>query len=92
VQGSWPLCISRTLAEGMKPDTVFTSPKGEQSWVRRYESGYWVFPNWVVDLTAKVDELRRAGYRLFVYLQEPVPAGVAMKKRPGLWNWEIGLA
>ena len=92
VQGNWPLCISRTVTEDLKTDTVFTSPKGEQSWVRHYDSGYWVFPNWEVDLTGKIDELRAAGYRLFAYLQEPLPEGVKMKKRPGLWNWDIGLA
>ena len=91
VQGSWPLCISRTVTESLRTEEVFISPKGEQSWVRHYDSGYWVFPNWEVDLTGKIDALRAAGYRLFAYLKEPLPKGVKMKKRPGLWNWDIGL-
>lgn len=91
IGGSWPLCISRVLAEEAAIDQPFESPRGEEAWVARYGEDYWVFPNWRLDLAPAVETLRRAGYRLFVHLEEPVPAGVRMKARPGLWNWETGL-
>jgi len=51
--GNWPLCVSRTLAENMKTGRSFTSPKGEQAWVRQYGSDYWMFPNWELDIRVK---------------------------------------
>jgi len=91
ISGSWPLCISRTISDDIKQNKPFTSPKGEQAWFAKYESNYWVFPNWKLDLTVKKDKLKRAGYQMFVHLLEPIPAAVKLKKRPGLWNWEVGL-
>ena len=89
--GNWPLCVSRTLAENMKTGRSFTSPKGEQAWVRQYGSDYWMFPNWELDIRVKQDLLQKAGYSLFVHLIEPLPKGVKLKKRPGLWNWNLNL-
>ena len=91
IRGNWPLCISRTLAESIQTNRPFTSPKGEKSWVQRYGSNYWVFPNWGIDLTAKESELKKAGFQFFIHLVEPIPKMVELKKRPGLWNWNIGL-
>ncbi len=92
IYGNWPLCVSRTASSDIAADRFFVSPKGEQAWVHRYGSDYWVFPEWTVDLTGRKPELTKMGYRLFVEMIEPVPKGIEMKKRPGLWNWEIGLA
>ena len=89
--GNWPLCISRVLADDIHEKKPFSSPRGEQSWVRKYESNYWVFPNWLLDLGQMKDKLRKAGYNTFVHVIEPVPRDVKMKKRPGKWNWDIGL-
>jgi len=91
ISGKWPLCISRIISENLKKDQPFVSPKGEQSWVRKYDSDYWVYPNWQLDIKNKQDLLRKAGYSLFVHLTEPIPKGVKLKKRPGLWNWDISL-
>jgi putative protease len=91
VSGNWPLCVSRIIAGDLKETQPFNSPKGEQAWVRRYGSDFWVFPNWQVDLTPKIDVLKNAGYTMMVYLSEPLPKKVKLKERPGLWNWEIGL-
>lgn len=91
VAGNWPLCISRFIAGELTTATPFASPKGEQAWVRRYGSDFWVFPNWQVDLTPKADALAKAGYKLLVHLSEPLPKKVKIKERPGLWNWKIGL-
>ncbi|MDH3356293.1 MAG: U32 family peptidase, partial [Desulfobacteraceae bacterium] len=91
LSGNWPLCISRALSNDLETETSFTSPKGEAAWVRKYESDYWVYPNWKLDLGIKRKSLEKAGYRLFVHLLEPIPKDVALKKRPGLWNWDLEL-
>lgn len=91
VSGNWPLCLSRTLGNDIRMDTVFNSPKREQAWVKKYNHNFWVYPNWKLDIRNKREELVKAGYSMFVNIIEPVPKGVKMKKRPGLWNWDIGL-
>jgi U32 family peptidase len=90
--GHWPLCISRTLSEDLKTDAGFVSPKGEAAWAAAHGPNVWVYPNWVVDLRAKKSELAAAGFRLFVHIQEPLPKGIQLKDRPGLWNWDLPLA
>lgn len=91
ISGNWPLCISRILADNIKTGNAFTSPKGEEAWVRKYGADYWVYPNWEMDLRAKQNELQRAGYSLFVHLKESLPKEIRLKKRPGLWNWDVNL-
>jgi putative protease len=88
IAGSWPLCVARTLTEEVKPNKAFSSPRGEQAWVTRYDSNYWVYPNWKMDLNSHKKLLQKAGYKLFVELVEPIPGGVKLKKRKGLWNWD----
>ena len=91
ISGNWPLCVSRVLSDQLEIDTSFASPKGEKAWTRKFGSDYWVYPNWTLDLKAKQRALERAGYSLFVHLVEPVPKDVDLKKRPGLWNWDLEL-
>jgi putative protease len=91
LSGNWPLCISRALSNELETETSFTSPKGEAAWVKKYDSNYWVYPNWKLDLRTHRKALEKAGYRLFVHLTEPIPKDVILKKRPGLWNWELEL-
>ena len=91
LSGNWPLCVSRALSNELETETSFTSPKGEAAWVKKYDSNYWVYPNWKLDLRTKQKALEKAGYKLFVHLIEPVPKNVALKKRPGLWNWDLEL-
>jgi putative protease len=88
--GNWPLCTSRTIAQQIKADEPFVSPKGEAAWAAEHSGDYWIFPNWRLELRTKRKHLIQAGYRCFVHLVEPIPQKVAMKKRPGLWNWEVG--
>lgn len=90
--GNWPLSISRFLSERVKTDHLFSSPKGEQAWVKKYESDFWVYPNWELDLRNKKERLKKAGYSFFVHIVEPLPKGVKMKKRPGHWNWNLELS
>ena len=91
ISGNWPLSISRILSPKFKTDTDFTSPKGEHGWVKKYGPDFWVYPNWKLDISSKKDDLKKAGYLMFVHLAEPVPSKVKMKKRPGLWNWNLKL-
>lgn len=90
--GNWPLCVARTLSEDLVPETAFESPRGEHAWIARHESDYWLYPNWRLDIRQHRGLLVRSGYRLFVHLEEPIPRGVRMKKRPGLWNWRVKLS
>jgi len=91
ISGNWPLCVSRIVSDDVKTGSAFTSPRGEQGWVARYEDDYWIFPNWQLDLQSEARGLEKAGYKMFVNLVEPIPRGVKMKKRPGKWNWKIDL-
>ncbi len=91
ISGNWPLSISRILSPKFKTDTDFTSPKGEHGWVKKYGPDFWIYPNWNLDISSKKDELKKAGYLMFVRLIEPVPVKVKMKKRAGLWNWNLKL-
>jgi len=91
ISGNWPLCVSRTISSELTPEMLFNSPKGEQAWAKRYGSNIWVFPNWQIDLTPKREMIKKQGYSMFVHLSEPLPKGIKLKKRPGLWNWEVGL-
>ena len=91
ISGNWPLGISRIVPENIKTDEVFYSPKREGACVKKYGSSYWVYPDWEIDLSEKKNILKKAGYALFVHIKEPVEQKVPMKKRPGLWNWNIEL-
>ena len=89
--GHWPLCISRTIAADTRLREPFESPRGEQAWVERHGPDYWVFPNWRLDIDEKRKLLEQAGMQMFAHLEESVPPTVTIKKRPGLWNWKVGL-
>jgi putative protease len=91
LSGSWPLCISRVLAEDAATDTLLLSPKKEGAWARRYGADFWLYPDWQLDLGKERTQLQRAGYKLFVHLVEVPPKGVRLNERPGLWNWRLDL-
>ncbi len=91
ISGNWPLSVSRVISEELKTDMPFVSPKGEEAWAAKYGSDIWVFPNWQLDISEKKKELQAAGYRMFVRLIEPLPGKMELKKRPGIWNWNMNL-
>jgi len=91
ISGNWPLCISRTISENFKKEALFASPRDERAWVGKIDSNFWVYPNWKLDISKKMNELKREGYKLFVHLNEPLPKGVKLKERPGMWNWNLEL-
>jgi len=89
IYGNWPLGISRIISGDLETDKAFISPKGETAWISKHSHNYYVFPNWPLDLTAKKEILAKAGFSLFVHMHEPIPKGIRMKDRPGLWNWNL---
>jgi putative protease len=91
LSANWPLCVSRIEPEAVKPEAAFSSPRGEQAWLKQYDTDFWIFPNWKLDISSKKEILMQAGYRLFLHQPEPLPRKVKMKKRPGLWNWDVDL-
>jgi len=92
ISGNWPFCVSRISTDRIKTDKPFISPRGEQAWTAKYGDDFWVFPNWILDISDSKKMLLHAGYTMFVHLIEPVPGTVNLKKRPGLWNWKTKLA
>lgn len=91
IHGNWPLAVSRIISKDLKINQPFTSPKGETAWISKHNSNYFVFPNWYLDLTSKKEILKKAGFSLFINILEPVPSGIKIKDRPGLWNWNLKL-
>lgn len=91
IYGSWPLGISRIISQDLKTNQPFTSPKGETAWLAKYNNNYFIFPNWYLDLRPKKEQLQKAGFSFFVNLHEPIPRGIKIKNRPGIWNWNLKL-
>jgi len=91
LSGNWPLGISRIISDDLKLNKAFQSPMGETAWITKRNSNYYLFPNWPLDLGPKQDVLLKAGYTLFVDMKETIPKGLKMKKRQGLWNWNLKL-
>lgn len=91
IYGNWPLGISRLISNDLKTNQAFTSPKGETAWISKHNSNYFVFPNWLLDLSSKKELLEKAGFSLFVNIHETIPPGIKIKNRPGLWNWNLKL-
>jgi putative protease len=91
ISGNWPLCVSRILSQDVRTRVKLSSPKNEDAWVEKHGSLYWLFPNWKLDLFVHQEMLRKAGFTLFVNLNEPIPKNIQMKKRQGLWNWRLDL-
>ena len=91
IRGNWPLCVSRIVPDDLRLRHPFTSPLGEEAWTTRHGDTYWTYPNWPIDLTGHRQSLFEAGIGMFVHLDEPLPPKVSLKKRPGLWNWEVNL-
>jgi putative protease len=91
LDGFWPCGISRFGLLGIKPNQPFASPRGELFWSRQYGENVWIYPGWPLDLTAKQDELLRAGYAFFAHMRENPPKELPAARRPGLFNWEGAL-
>ena len=91
VSGNWPLCLSRIISDELEIDQAIISPRRETAWITQHDETYWMYPNWQIDLRSHRRVLLKAGYTLLIHMIDPPPAGIEMKKRPGLWNWSTGL-
>ncbi|WDP92951.1 MAG: U32 family peptidase [Desulfobacter sp.] len=91
VRANWPLAVSRIVSPALDLGKPFFSPKGEGAWTSKSNNTYYTYPTWMLDLSAKKEELAQAGYAMFVNLNERIPKGVKIKNRPGLWNWNLKL-
>ncbi len=91
VAGYWPMGISRTSAEAVKPGQPLESPKGEVFWTRINNDDVWVYPNWPLDLTSHKNELEQAGYSWTMTLVEPRPKTAPEPTRTSEFNWDHGV-
>jgi putative protease len=91
VAGMLPACLARTRAPKLRDGEPITSPKGEVFWSQQYGELFWIYPNWTLDLTPHQADIHRAGYTVLARIHEPIPQTIALKDRPGLWNWNQGM-
>ncbi len=91
IYGNWPLALSRIAPEQIRLNQPFMSPKGEGAWMGKINDIYALFPQWCLDIREKKKELIQSGYAMFIHMEQPLPRGMSMKKRPGLWNWDLKL-
>ncbi len=90
ISGFFPVAISR-FEPALTQNEVFSSPKKEQFWIKKYGQNTWIFPAWQLDLSEKKQELQKAGYSFFASLSEYPPSSVQETNRSGLFNWENDL-
>ncbi len=91
VNGNWPVCVSRAKPGNINLNKTFSSGLSEDYWTDEIDGNFWTFPNWILDLTPKLELMKNAGISFFVYGIEKIPETVKIKKRQGLWNWDHGL-
>ena len=90
-RANWPLAVSRIVSPDFSTGKIFFSPKGEGAWTRKVNQTYYTFPTWRLDISGHKEDLRAAGYTLFITMEERTPKGMKMKQRPGMWNWNLKL-
>ncbi|MDR2892572.1 MAG: U32 family peptidase [Deltaproteobacteria bacterium] len=89
ISGYWPVGLSRFRIDPLKPGEIFQSPKREGFWARQYGQNVWLYPAWPLDLTAKRAELEKAGYSVFVSINEHPPKEITTPGRNSEFNWQI---
>lgn len=85
--GYYPVGLSRFGLIGMESGDIVASPKKEEFWTRTRANLTWVFPLWSLNLSGKKQELEKAGYKFFIWLEE-TPPEKTVPSRPGLFNWD----
>ncbi|KIX15647.1 peptidase U32 family protein [Dethiosulfatarculus sandiegensis] len=91
IKGYWPMGISRFPVEGIKAAEPFTSPKNEVFWSKKYGENNWIYPGWSLDISQYSDELQRAGYELFITMNESLPRNLPQETRSSEFNWNLTL-
>jgi putative protease len=89
-KGPWPLCISRIKEPSLKTGIAFTSPKKENARIVQYGENYWIFSDQPLSIEKEIPLLKKAGYSLFVHLNEAWPEPLA-RTRTSRANWDIKL-
>ncbi len=91
ISACWAMGIARHGLSGLKANEAFQSPMREQFWARHYGQNLWIYPNWMYDITDKVQELEKAGYSFLVKMQEAMPHDLPEAKRVSSFNWDNDL-
>ncbi|MDR3176257.1 MAG: U32 family peptidase [Desulfovibrio sp.] len=91
LSGLWPVGISRRKTENVRTGLAFSSPGGEEFFLRRYGENAWIYPVWPLDLSARRSLLEEAGYLAFIHIEERAPQNPGNRPRPGNFNWDTGL-
>lgn len=91
ISGNWPLGVSRIISNELKLNQAFISPMGETAWASKHGNCYYIYPNWILDLKSQQKQMADAGYTVFAHIREAIPKGIKLKKRAGLWNWNLKL-
>lgn len=91
LRGAWPLGISRILAEEVRTESTYLSPKKETVWVKKRTGNNWIYPGWELNITAHRRELEKAGYAMFALLYESWPKAVARREKDSEFNWNLDL-
>lgn len=89
--GAWPVGVSRFGLVGMESKTPFFSPRREAFWSLDRQGLTWIYPAWEINLVDKREELEKAGFSFFAWMDEKKPDRIPGASRPGLFNWEGGL-
>ncbi len=87
VSGCWAMGIARHGLSGLKANEAFQSPMREQFWARHYGQNLWIYPNWLLDISAHTQELSNAGYSFLVRMEESYPHDLPQAKRTSEFNW-----
>lgn len=91
ISGYLPVGITRHGIEPLKSGELLYSPKREGFWTRRYGENVWIYPAWPLDMSARLPELEKAGYRTFIHFGEFPPKGAENAARTSEFNWNIGV-
>lgn len=91
LSGFWPVGISRHAFAGGKLNEAFQSPKREIFWARHYGENLWIYPGWPLDIQSQKEQLVKAGYKIFIQIDEPPPKELPEPSRTSPFNWDLGL-
>jgi putative protease len=91
LDGFWPMGISRHRPPHVHAQEGFLSPKGEEFWLRRYGRNTWIYPSWPLNLAARRADLERAGYTMFIHMDEHPPKTRIQGERESEFNWKAGV-
>lgn len=93
--GFWPSGITRHSITPLKSGEIFSSPKNEGFWTRKFGQNVWIYPGWPLDINQHRQELERAGYSTFISMPDHPPKEQNSKHqhaapaRTSEFNWTL---